>query len=52
MKQIGKREKIEKWMGKADIEILGIQETHISKNTKEKRKRYTWFFNGNDRIER
>ena len=36
MKQIGKREEIEKWMEAEGIEILGMQEPHITKNTKEK----------------
>ena len=38
--------------GKTQIDIMGIQETHIGGNTKEKRNKYTWFFNGNETEER
>ena len=33
-------------MTEHDIKVLAIQEAHISKNTRESRKQYTWFFSG------
>ena len=34
------------------IDIVGIQETHTPKNTKEKRTDYTWYLNGTEEGER
>ena len=42
----GKRQEIEKYMGKKHIDILCLQETHQGENTKEIRKHYSWFFSG------
>ena len=35
-----------------DIAILGAQETHTDKNNKEKRQKYTWYLNGNEKGDR
>ena len=35
-------------MKKNDIDIMGVQETHTSQNSKERRKDYTWYLNGNE----
>ena len=43
LKQVGKREEIEKWMHDRDIDVLGLQETHIAQNNKERRQWYTWY---------
>ena len=40
MKKLGKREMIEEWMGKRNIKIAGVQETHQTINSVENRKNY------------
>ena len=48
LKQVGKREEVERWMDQHSIDILAAQETHTSQNSREKRKDYTWFMNGSE----
>ena len=38
LNQPGKREEIERWMNKNQIDIVCAQETHVGQNSKEKRK--------------
>ena len=52
LKQPGKREEVERWMTAQNIDILMAQETHISQNSREKKKDYTWYLNGNEAGER
>ena len=35
-------------MEKEKVDILGIQETHVGKNNRSKREKYTWYMNGNE----
>ena len=48
LKQSGKREEVEKSMTRNQIDILGIQETHIAQTNTEKGKDYCWYLNGNE----
>ena len=52
LKQVGKREEVEMWMNKQNIDIPCAQETHAALNSKETRKEYTWYLNGNATGER
>eukprot|EP00973_Karenia_brevis_P045435 6293450-Karenia_brevis.AAC.1 len=52
MKRAGKRQDIEAWMRRYDVDILGIQETQIEINQQEIRKEYLWFYSGESRIKR
>ena len=49
-KQLGKREEIEAWVKTQDIDILAIQETHISCDQQERRANYTWYMSGTKRL--
>ena len=50
MKQLGKREQIEAWMDRDNIDLLAIQETHLNTSHEERRKCYTWFFSGEQQL--
>ena len=45
------REEIENWMKKNEIDVLTIQETRIGSNTREIRKKYTWYFSGENQVQ-
>ena len=45
-KKPGVRDEVEKWMTSRNIKILCLQETRTKENTRETRKKYTWFFSG------
>ena len=42
----GKREEIETWMKKNNVQIVALQETRIKTNSRESRKEFTWYFSG------
>jgi exonuclease III len=46
MKQVGKRDEVERYMIKNNIEILMLQEPKTNQNTMEKRKTHTWYITG------
>ena len=46
IKKGGKREMVEEWMGKRNIKIAGIQDTHQTINSVENRNNYKWFHSG------
>ena len=49
-KQLGKRQVIETYMYFNDIDILIIQETHKSGDTRECRKWSSWYFSGGPEV--
>ena len=49
-KSIGKRDEVEEWMKTNDVVIALIQETRNELNTRESRKEYTWYFSGENPI--
>jgi len=51
MMRAGKREEIETWMEENKIDIAVIQETRTPTDTRETRKKYTWYFSGSKRTQ-
>ena len=50
MIRAGKREMLEMWAKKENIDIILIQETHVNQAGVERRKEYTIFFSENDKL--
>ena len=46
MKVVMKREEVEAWMIKRNIQVTVVQETHIPTTGVERKKRVTWYFSG------
>ena len=46
MRQAAKREMLEIWMEEKGVKICALQETRTRQNSREVRKRFTWFFSG------
>ena len=46
MKVVMKREEVEAWMAKRNVQVTVVQETHIPTAGMERRKRFTWYFSG------
>ena len=44
MKMVMKREEVEAWMSKRNVQVTVVQETHIPTSGVERRNRFTWYF--------
>ena len=48
MRTVAKREEVERWMKKNNINVMIVTETHVQDNQMETRKATTWYFTGTE----